>query len=188
MYCLHGCSFHHTSPLTTPLSFFFFFFLLQSINAFLTNKHQQSNKSKVSLNHHISFPFRKPSQIHNYIKIIIIIKPKSKPRNQNSLIFIHYADNATEGRDTDPRAVPKRRSTRSFLAWISLVPVFISLDGFISHFIFRRELQGICFALGLIISQFVNELIKTSVQQARPETCALLEMCNSHGWPSSHSH
>ncbi|CAI9264305.1 unnamed protein product [Lactuca saligna] len=28
-----------------------------------------------------------------------------------------------------------------FLAWISLVPVFISLGGFISHFMFRRELQ-----------------------------------------------
>ncbi|KAJ8451062.1 hypothetical protein Cgig2_026871 [Carnegiea gigantea] len=74
-----------------------------------------------------------------------------------------------------------------FLAWISLVPVFISLGGFVSHFIFRRELQGICFAFGLLISQFINELIKTSVQQARPETCALLEACDSLGWPSSHS-
>lgn len=43
------------------------------------------------------------------------------------------------------------------------------------------------FALGLLISQFINEVIKKSVQQARPETCALLEMCDSHGWPSSHS-
>ncbi|KAK4765818.1 hypothetical protein SAY87_007460 [Trapa incisa] len=74
-----------------------------------------------------------------------------------------------------------------FLAWVSLVPVFISLGGFVTHFIFRRELQGIFFALGLLISQFINELIKTSVQQARPETCALLEMCDSHGWPSSHA-
>ena len=74
-----------------------------------------------------------------------------------------------------------------FLAWVSLVPVFISLGGFVSHFIFRRELQGIFFAIGLLISQVVNEVIKTSVQQARPETCALLEMCDSHGWPSSHS-
>ncbi|XP_073289383.1 lipid phosphate phosphatase gamma [Primulina huaijiensis] len=74
-----------------------------------------------------------------------------------------------------------------FLAWISLVPVFISLGGFVSHFIFRRELQGMFFAIGLLISQFVNEVIKKSVQQARPETCALLEMCDSHGWPSSHS-
>ncbi|XP_057984190.1 lipid phosphate phosphatase gamma [Malania oleifera] len=74
-----------------------------------------------------------------------------------------------------------------FLAWVSLIPVFISFGGFITHFIFRRELQGMFFALGLIISQFINELIKTSVQQARPETCAMLEMCDSHGWPSSHS-
>ncbi|ESW16536.1 hypothetical protein PHAVU_007G164600 [Phaseolus vulgaris] len=73
-----------------------------------------------------------------------------------------------------------------FLAWISLVPVFISLGGFVSHFLFRRELQGMFFALGLILSQFINEVIKTSVQQARPATCALLEMCDSHGWPSSH--
>ncbi|KAL6998243.1 dolichyldiphosphatase [Sarracenia purpurea var. burkii] len=74
-----------------------------------------------------------------------------------------------------------------FLAWISLVPVFISLSGFVSHFIFRRELQGMFFALGILISQFVNEFIKNSVQQARPETCALLETCDSLGWPSSHS-
>lgn len=74
-----------------------------------------------------------------------------------------------------------------FLAWVSLIPVFISLGGFVSHFIFRRELQGMFFALGLIVSQFINELIKRSVEQARPETCALLEMCDSHGWPSSHS-
>ncbi|XP_047311588.1 lipid phosphate phosphatase gamma [Impatiens glandulifera] len=74
-----------------------------------------------------------------------------------------------------------------FLAWISLVPVFISLGGFVSHIAFRRELQVMFFAIGLLISQFINEFIKTSVQQARPETCILLETCDSHGWPSSHS-
>nr|CAD1841937.1 unnamed protein product [Ananas comosus var. bracteatus] len=74
-----------------------------------------------------------------------------------------------------------------FLAWISLIPVFISLGGFVSHFLFRRELQGIFFALGLIVSQFLNELIKSSVRQSRPDTCAALETCDSHGWPSSHS-
>ncbi|MBA0746949.1 hypothetical protein Gogos_009421 [Gossypium gossypioides] len=73
-----------------------------------------------------------------------------------------------------------------FLAWVSLVAVFISLGGFVSHFYFRRELQGMFFGLGLLISHLINELIKKSVQQARPETCALLEMCDSHGWPSSH--
>ncbi|GAB2272372.1 hypothetical protein Dimus_007197 [Dionaea muscipula] len=74
-----------------------------------------------------------------------------------------------------------------FLAWISLIPIFISFGGFVSLFIFRRELQGMFFALGLLISQFVNEFIKSSVKQARPATCALLEMCDSHGWPSSHA-
>ncbi|KAM5559862.1 lipid phosphate phosphatase gamma [Rosa sericea] len=74
-----------------------------------------------------------------------------------------------------------------FLAWVSLIPVFISFGGFISHFIFRRELQGMFFAIGLIISQLINEVIKDMFQQARPATCALLEMCDSHGWPSSHS-
>ncbi|PKI32517.1 lipid phosphate phosphatase gamma-like [Punica granatum] len=82
---------------------------------------------------------------------------------------------------------PRGDQLGHFLAWVSLVPVFISLGGFVTHFIFRRELQGIFLALGLLISQFINELIKTSVQQARPETCALLETCDSHGWPSSHS-
>ncbi|XP_020578251.1 lipid phosphate phosphatase gamma, chloroplastic [Phalaenopsis equestris] len=73
------------------------------------------------------------------------------------------------------------------LAWVSLIPVFISLGGFVTHFLFRRELQCLCFSLGLIFSQFLNELIKSSVQQSRPETCVALEMCDSHGWPSSHS-
>ncbi|KAG0481193.1 hypothetical protein HPP92_011709 [Vanilla planifolia] len=74
-----------------------------------------------------------------------------------------------------------------FLAWVSLIPVFISLGGFVTHFLFRREIQGLCFFLGLLFSQFFNELIKSSVQQSRPATCAALEMCDSHGWPSSHS-
>ncbi|GLJ35217.1 hypothetical protein SUGI_0708670 [Cryptomeria japonica] len=74
-----------------------------------------------------------------------------------------------------------------FLAWVSLLPVFIGLGGFVTHFLFRRELQVIFFALGMLISEFLNQFIKKSVQQARPETCLALEMCDSHGWPSSHS-
>ncbi|KAF9665012.1 hypothetical protein SADUNF_Sadunf16G0077900 [Salix dunnii] len=74
-----------------------------------------------------------------------------------------------------------------FLAWVSLIPVFISLGGFLTHFLFRRELHGMFFAFGLLISQVINGIIKTFVQQARPETCVLLDMCDSHGWPSSHS-
>ncbi|XP_062210886.1 lipid phosphate phosphatase gamma-like isoform X2 [Phragmites australis] len=73
------------------------------------------------------------------------------------------------------------------LAWVSLIPVFISLGGFVSHFLFRRELQGLCFAAGLLASQFLNELIKHSVAQSRPAYCEWLEACDSYGWPSSHS-
>ena len=74
-----------------------------------------------------------------------------------------------------------------FLAWISLLPIFIGLGRFLTHFIFRRELQAIFFALGILISDFINELINKSIQQARPNTCIALEMCDSHGFPSSHS-
>lgn len=72
-------------------------------------------------------------------------------------------------------------------AWASLLPVFISLGGFITHFIFRRELQTMFFALGLLIAQFFSEFVKKAVKEARPFTCEALEMCDSHGWPSSHS-
>ncbi|XP_064985794.1 lipid phosphate phosphatase gamma-like [Musa acuminata AAA Group] len=83
---------------------------------------------------------------------------------------------------------PQGDSLGHFLAWVSLILVFISFGGFISHFIFWRELQGLCFALGLIISQVINELIKSSIHQSRPSSmCAILEVCDSHGWPSSHS-
>ncbi|XAR50994.1 Phosphatidate phosphatase [Bertholletia excelsa] len=92
-----------------------------------------------------------------------------------------------EGGDPDPRPYRKGDQLGHFLAWVSLLPVFISFGGFVCHFIFRCEIQGMFFALGLSVSQFINESIKTWVQQARPQTCALLEICDSHGWPSSHS-
>ncbi|KAL3691560.1 hypothetical protein R1sor_005211 [Riccia sorocarpa] len=51
----------------------------------------------------------------------------------------------------------------------------------------RREMQAMAFALGLFISEAINQVIKKAVKEARPLTCELLEMCDSHGWPSSHS-
>ncbi|KAG6639935.1 hypothetical protein I3843_10G128700 [Carya illinoinensis] len=74
-----------------------------------------------------------------------------------------------------------------FLAWISLVPVFISFAGFLSHLIFRRELQGLFFFLGHVISMLSTNFIKDIVKQARPQTCAMLGVCHSYGWPSNHS-
>eukprot|EP00249_Psilotum_nudum_P011467 c23193_g1_i1 orf=462-1136(+) len=78
-------------------------------------------------------------------------------------------------------------SLGGLLAWASLLPVFIFLGGFMTHFIFRRELQAMFFAVGLIISQIFNDFVKDAVKEDRPFTCQALEMCDSHGWPSSHS-
>jgi len=73
------------------------------------------------------------------------------------------------------------------LSWFSLLPVFIALGGFVSHFLFRREMQAMFFALGLIVNEVVNQIIKELAHEARPLTCEALEMCDSNGWPSSHS-
>ncbi|KAH9567588.1 hypothetical protein CY35_03G034900 [Sphagnum magellanicum] len=67
------------------------------------------------------------------------------------------------------------------LAWASLLPVFIGLGGFVTHFIFRRELQAFFFGLGLIVSEIINQVIKDFVQELRPSTCEALEMCDSNG-------
>ncbi|KAJ7547231.1 hypothetical protein O6H91_08G075900 [Diphasiastrum complanatum] len=72
------------------------------------------------------------------------------------------------------------------MAWASLFPLLI-LAGFVSLIIFRRELQTITFFMGIIISGICSEHIKSEVKQARPLTCEVLEMCDSHGWPSNHS-
>uniref|UniRef100_A0A5K1DAX7 Phosphatidic acid phosphatase type 2/haloperoxidase domain-containing protein n=2 Tax=Nymphaea colorata TaxID=210225 RepID=A0A5K1DAX7_9MAGN len=74
-----------------------------------------------------------------------------------------------------------------FLAWVSLLPVFISLGGFVSHILLRRELHPVFFFIGLILSHLSNDFVKDSVKQSRPHTCEALEFCDSHGWPSSHS-
>lgn len=87
---------------------------------------------------------------------------------------------------TDVR-YPKGDPLGHFLAWISLVPIFIFSAGFLSHLIFRRELQGLFFALGHAISLLSTNFIKDIVKQARPNTCAMLDVCHSYGWPSNHS-
>lgn len=44
------------------------------------------------------------------------------------------------------------------LSWFSLLPVFIGLGGFMSHFLFRRELQAMFFGLGLILNEVINQV------------------------------
>ncbi|CAM6102145.1 unnamed protein product [Calypogeia fissa] len=64
------------------------------------------------------------------------------------------------------------------LAWASLLPVMIGLGGFVSHFIFRRELQALFFGLGLILSEIINQYIKDFMEEARPITCQALEIAS----------
>jgi dolichyldiphosphatase len=45
------------------------------------------------------------------------------------------------------------------LSWFSLLPVFIALGGFMSHFFFRRELQAMFFALGLFVNEVINQVL-----------------------------
>lgn len=45
------------------------------------------------------------------------------------------------------------------LSWFSLLPVFIGLGGFMSHFLFRRELQAMFFGLGLILNEVINQVL-----------------------------
>ena len=44
------------------------------------------------------------------------------------------------------------------LSWFSLLPVFIGLGGFMTHFFFRREMQAMFFGLGLIVNELVNQV------------------------------
>ena len=73
------------------------------------------------------------------------------------------------------------------MGWASLCPVFIAFGGFTSLMMFRRELQTIFFCLGLSMSEVVNQTLKRIFHMPRPATCHALEVCDSHGMPSSHS-
>ncbi|KAJ7536899.1 hypothetical protein O6H91_12G087400 [Diphasiastrum complanatum] len=72
------------------------------------------------------------------------------------------------------------------MAWASLFPVLITA-GLIWHIMFKRELQAIFLFLGMLIAGTVNNKIKDHVKEPRPPTCEILDMCDSHGWPSNHS-
>lgn len=73
------------------------------------------------------------------------------------------------------------------MGWFSLLPIFIALGGFTTLALFRRELQTFFFAVGLLICETSNQVIKSIVREPRPITCGLLEACESYGWPSGHS-
>lgn len=73
------------------------------------------------------------------------------------------------------------------MAWASLLPVFVAFGGFLGVILFRRELQTVFFCLGLALSEAINQGLKHWLRIPRPPTCAALDVCDTHGMPSSHS-
>lgn len=61
------------------------------------------------------------------------------------------------------------------LSWFSLLPVFIGLGGFVSHFLFRRELQAMFFGLGLIVNEGINQVLLAKL--ASPCSPVRVNMC-----------
>lgn len=72
-----------------------------------------------------------------------------------------------------------------FLAWMSLLPIFLIVS-FVTLIIFRRELHTITFFIGILLNEGCNQVLKYSIKAPRP--------CRKHdvghlmyGMPSSHA-
>lgn len=74
-----------------------------------------------------------------------------------------------------------------FMAWMSLLPVFLAFGCFPTHMLYRRNLRTIFFMLGMLLNDGINQVIKRSIRQPRPWTCEALETCHSFGMPSAHT-
>jgi dolichyldiphosphatase len=52
----------------------------------------------------------------------------------------------------------------------------------------RREVHQAFLLLGMAVGEGVNRSLKNAIKQSRPSaTCAALNVCHSHGMPSSHT-
>ncbi|CAK9258662.1 unnamed protein product [Sphagnum jensenii] len=74
-----------------------------------------------------------------------------------------------------------------FLGIMTLVPIFIALGSIPTIVLFWRDLPTSFFAVGLVLSEGLNQIMKQIVKQPRPYTCKALDSCDTFGWPSSHS-
>jgi dolichyldiphosphatase len=66
------------------------------------------------------------------------------------------------------------------LLWFSLLPVFIGLGGFMTHFFFRRELQAMFFGLELIVNEVVNQVLTLPPSTIRLTHARLPPKTNEH--------
>ncbi|KAK3792818.1 hypothetical protein RRG08_038548 [Elysia crispata] len=80
---------------------------------------------------------------------------------------------------------PKGDFLGYILAWISLLPMMI-LVSFATLIIFRRDLHTIAFAMGLVVNEAVNWIVKHTLKEARPMR-GRQNLHTEYGMPSSHS-
>jgi dolichyldiphosphatase len=72
------------------------------------------------------------------------------------------------------------------LAYISLCPVLLLCFQF-SKVYTRRELHEAVLLAGLVLEEGVARALKHLLKHPRPATCSMLNICHSHGMPSSHT-
>lgn len=72
------------------------------------------------------------------------------------------------------------------LAYVALAPVFLVCFQF-SKVYTRRELHEAVLLVGLVLEEAVARALKHALKHPRPATCRMLNLCHSHGMPSSHT-
>lgn len=72
------------------------------------------------------------------------------------------------------------------LAYVSLCPVLLLCFQF-SKVYTRRELHEAVLLAGLLLEEGIARALKHLLKHPRPATCDMLQLCHSHGMPSSHT-
>lgn len=72
------------------------------------------------------------------------------------------------------------------LAYFSILPYCLILHQ-VSKVYCRREVHEALTLFGLVVNEGIARALKHLVNSSRPPTCAQLGVCDSHGWPSSHT-
>lgn len=72
------------------------------------------------------------------------------------------------------------------LAYVALAPILVIVFQF-SKLYTRREVHEAVLLLGLVAEEAVARTLKHVLKHPRPATCKMLNLCHSHGMPSSHT-
>lgn len=73
------------------------------------------------------------------------------------------------------------------LAYVSLAPLLVFCHQ-ASKVYTRREMHELALFVGLVLNEGIARVLKHMIRQERPpEKCEALDLCHSHGMPSSHT-